>query len=61
VELPSSEASVRVIDMTGRSLYSEILFRGRNELDLSGLPPGMYGMIVTTGNQCSYIRIVKEV
>ncbi|GAB3531739.1 hypothetical protein GCM10027443_14520 [Pontibacter brevis] len=60
VSTPAKEASMRVLNMTGAALLHAELKEGRNQLDISTLPAGIYMLEVYDGQKLHHQRIVKR-
>ena len=58
-----AEFKVALIDIVGRAteiLTTDNLLYGRHEIDLSGLPAGVYFLHLSTAQENRILRIVKE-
>lgn len=56
-----SETTVQVFNTSGSLLYTRIITEGKNQIDLSALPTGLYFLRVVTHNgDASTIKIIKS-
>ena len=60
VEANAANGDVVVFDMFGRKVMSALLFNGRTDLDLSGLPQGIYTARVATANGTTAVKLMKQ-
>lgn len=58
----NSDLQVRIFSTTGQLLHSQLIqaFSGQTGLDISGMPPGMYLMDITSGNEKQNIKFMKR-
>lgn len=56
----SQDATVQVVDITGKPVINSTIEKGINQLDLSQLTAGQYMIQVIQGNQVSTTPIIKQ-
>ncbi len=56
--LPPGDIQISVADMSGRVLSSRMITAPATAIDCSGLPAGMYGMIIRTSGGVGYRKLV---
>jgi len=55
-----TEAQIEIMDITGKSIYSEILNDNRKSFDISEISNGLYLVKININSETGFVRIIKQ-